>query len=345
MGSRPGREAIEPLITAVIPAYRGRDLVVGCVQSLLASEGVRVEIVVVNNDEKGSLGSILAAFGPSVRLVEPGRNTGYAAACNAGVRLARGEFVLFCNQDLQASPRFLAELAAAMERHPRAVVVGGKVLRPGRGGGTALIDSAGVGLRRSRAPYDRGEGQVDAGQFDREEQVFAVSGAALFARRTALDDVMDGGEVLDESFFMYKEDVDLCWRLRLRGGECWYVPAAGAWHARTARGLAGRGYLRHWRAYLAGERRKPRHVRLHSLKNQWILLIKNETIADVWRDLPVILGRECLVLGVTFLTSPRVFAEAVRAFARALPAAVGARRRIQSVRRIPGGSLRAWFRG
>lgn len=317
-------------------------MVARCVQSLVASEGVRVEVVVVNNDPATALGAVLAPFGPCVRLVEAGRNTGYAAAINTGVRLGEGELVLFCNQDLEVAPTFLRELAAAMERHPRAAVVGGKVLRPAAGG-PVLIDTAGIALRRSRAPYDRGEGERDRGQLDREEQVFAISGAALLARRAALAEGMVGGAPLDESFFMYKEDVDLCWRLRLRGWECWYVPAAIAWHARTARGLAGRGYLRSWRAYLAAERRKPRHVRLHSLKNQWILLIKNETVADVWRDVPVILGRECLVAGVTFLSSPRVFAEAVIAFARALPAALRARRQVQARRRVPAASLRAWF--
>ena len=99
-------------------------------------------------------------------------------------------------------------------------------------------------IRRDRRVFDRGENERDEGQFDRDEEVFGVSGAALVARREALESVELDGQYLDESFHMYKEDVDLCWRLRLAGWECWYVAGAVAYHARTSHGLSGTGYLR-----------------------------------------------------------------------------------------------------
>ena len=88
---------------------------------------------------------------------------------------------------------------------------------------------------RDRGAFDRGENELDVGQYELEEQVFGVSAAALVARREALESVRVAGEYLDETFFMYKEDVDLSWRFRLAGWECWYVPSAVAYHARTSR--------------------------------------------------------------------------------------------------------------
>ena len=86
---------------------------------------------------------------------------------------------------------------------------------------------------------------------------------------------------------MYKEDVDLCWRLRLAGWECWYVPAAVAYHARTSRGLADKDYLAAPRAFHENQRAKPGYVRSNSMKNQWLLLVKNDDISNLARDLPL----------------------------------------------------------
>ena len=199
-------------------------------------------------------------------------------------------------------------------------------------------------MRRNRGAYDRGEGMVDDGRFDTQTQVFAVSGAALFARRAALEDVACRGQVLDEALFMYKDDIDLGWRLRQRGWECWYVPAAVAHHVRTSRGLGGASYVRSPLAYLRNERRKPESVRLHSMKNQWLILAKNEDWRTALRDGPWILGRELAVLGTNLVTSPRLTARALLAFARALPATIANRREVQRRRTVSPLRVRVWMR-
>ena len=174
--------------------------------------------------------------------------------------------------------------------------------------------------------------------------MFAVSGAALMARRTALEDVREGDEYLDESFFMYKEDVDLGWRMRLRGWECWYVPGAVARHGRTSRGLAGRPYLAAPRAHLANQLRKPRHVRVHSLKNQWVLLLKDASVGELLRDAPWIAAREGLAAAGTAAASPGAALQGIQAFMRAAPDAFARRRRVQRRAVVDPAELRArWF--
>ena len=167
-------------------------------------------------------------------------------------------------------------------RRPRAGCASGKILRfdlpdlPE----TDVIDTTGLTIGRNRRVADRGENERDVGQFEREEEVFGVSGAALVARREALEDVTVAGECLDESFHMYKEDVDLSWRLRLAGWECWYVPSAVAYHGRTIHGTSRRSYLADVRLFRENERSKPVSVRMNSMKNQWVLLLKNDDLAN-----------------------------------------------------------------
>lgn len=337
----------EPRVSVIIPTYRDFELVREAVPRVLQSTGVSVDVVIVNNDPAQGVARWVAESGfEGVRAIEVGRNAGFMGAINRGIAATTGEYILFHNADLVVSPAYLAELAALMRERPRAGVASGKVLRYDLATRTAtgVIDTAGIAMRRNRGAFDRGEGRPDRSQFDTAEEVFAVSGAALFAAREALEDVRCRGEYLHEQLFMYKDDIDLGWRMRLRGWECWYVPAAVAYHARTSRGLAGRRYRGSIRAYLRNERRKPRSIRLHSMKNQWIVLLRNETAGGFLRAAPWIAGREALVLGANLVTSPRMTAEALLAFARALPAAWRTRRTIQHRRLADSREIERWMR-
>jgi hypothetical protein len=193
-------------------------------------------------------------------------------------------------------------------------------------------------MGRDRGASDRGQNEQDVGLYEQEEQVFGCSAAALLARRDALDAVALEGEVLDETFFMYKEDVDLSWRLRLAGWECWYVPRAVAYHARTSVEPTG------VRSFHENERAKPRHVRVHSLKNQWLMLVKNEDRANLLRDLPFVAAREALVVVYNAVFAPRITFAAVRGFVRALPAARRKRRAVKAAQSVRPAEIRRWFR-
>ncbi|MFN0096909.1 MAG: glycosyltransferase family 2 protein [Dehalococcoidia bacterium] len=332
----------QPEVSVIVVAYRRLDLVERAVASVLASTGIDLEVVVVNNDRGLPVGAWAATVGDArLSVVEAGFNSGYAGGVNRGVAASRGRYVFFQNQDLTVAPDHLAQLTAFMEAHPRAGAASGKILRSG--GEAPMIDTAGIFMKRHRGAYDRGEGTPDVGQFDTVSEVFAASGAGFFARRSALEDVGPRGRPLDEAFFMYKEEVDLCWRLRLRGWECWYVPAAVAWHGRTSASLGGRGFVAGARDYWRLVRARPAHVRLHSLKNQWLMLVKDADLADVVRS-PQILVREAMLFAVTLVTSPPIAVRAVLSFLRAAPAVVRERRRVQSRRVVGRGALAVWFR-
>jgi GT2 family glycosyltransferase len=148
--------------------------------------------------------------------------------------------------------------------------------------------------------------------------------------------------VLDEDFFMYKEDVDLAWRLLLLGWTAWYAPDAIAWHARGAGGPRARSMLEIART----NNTIPRWIKALSWRNQRLMQVKNETLSMYLRDMPWILRREILSLGFIVIADPRRLS-AIPAFFRGLPRALRKRRIIQRQRRqrVETSAIRHWFVG
>jgi N-acetylglucosaminyl-diphospho-decaprenol L-rhamnosyltransferase len=221
-------------VAAVIVNYESGPALIRCVEGL-RSESVAELVVVDNGSADGSLEEIRRAF-PDVAVVVPGRNLGYGAAANRGVAATTAGSVLVCNPDLEVRPGALAVLAAALAACPGCALVGPLIRTPGgerypsARQFPSLADAAGHALLGIFAPDNRFTrsyqqahlGRVAAGL----ERVDWVSGACFLTRRSAFEQV--GG--FDESYFMYAEDVDLCWRLGRAGWQVAYAPAAEVTH-------------------------------------------------------------------------------------------------------------------
>ena len=247
------------LVSVLVPCYRDAHLVTRALPRLLEGSRCKLEVVLLNNDldQLERMRDLVVSLGDArVRLLELEHGVGFAKAINTGLAATTGEIVFFANSDLFVADGYLDELVSFFERRPSAGCASGKILRYDlvTYHETDVIDTTGLTIGRNRRVADRGENERDVGQFEREEEVFGVSGAALVARRKALEDVTVAGECLDESFHMYKEDVDLSWRLRLAGWECWYVPSAVAYHGRTIHGSGRRSYLADVRRFHENER-------------------------------------------------------------------------------------------
>jgi GT2 family glycosyltransferase len=316
---------------------------------ILEHDSHDTEVIILNNDPSQAVASWLEVTlgietGGQVHVVEMGFDAGFARAINRGIALSRGDLLFICNADLFPSPSYIELMCSFFEGHPRAGLASGKILRYdlASDSATEVIDTAGLIFGRNRRFVQRGEGYRDNGQFSEEEQVFGVDGAALFARRAALDSISLDGEYFDESFFMQKEDWDLSWRARLMGWECWYVPPAVAFHARTSKSLGEAGYLWAMNAYHEHEKAKPPLVRFHALKNQWLMLVKNEDLANLWRDFPFILSRELMVLGHNLVFSPKTLL-AIPEFMKLLPPTLAKRRRIKKKQAVTAHEVRQWL--
>lgn len=257
-----------------------------CLASLRDQAERPAAVVVIDHDPPDPVDArraVLKAAHPEVEWIHA-PNGGYAGGANRAVahvlsRAPEAEFVLLLNPDVALEPTFAATLLAELGRRPDVALASGKLLRPGG----QRIDSAGIERRRSRRYRDRGSEAPDDGRYDRAESVFALSGAALCLRRSAIASLCIEGELFDEDFFTYHEDTDLAWRAARLGWERLYVPAARAIHVRG------------WRR---GERRgRSEIIRRHSFKNRYLELIKNEQPLAFLRDLPFILPVEIARLG------------------------------------------------
>lgn len=312
-------------LVAGIVNYHRPDDVLECVRSLRRGSLVPDRILVVDNETlPQDAARISSAVGPENLLASP-ENRGYAGGANA-VLEAAGEatFVLVLNPDVRVSDGFCAALVAAAEAEGRAAALTGKLLRP-QGN---IIDTTGVGIRRSGRNYDRGNGSTDDGRYDRPEEVFGASGAAILLRREAMDDLRIDGEVFDEDFFLYHEDNDLCWRARLLGWKVLYVPSAVATHER--------GYRPDQRSAAS------RRVRRHAFRNHYLKLVKNLLPAQIWRDGLHLATWELARLGHASLREPFLLA-AYAELLTLIPRAWRKRRVIMSRRRVGYPEISRWF--
>lgn len=218
-------------VAAVVVNYNAGDALSGCVGSLL-DEGIEEIVVVDNASTDGSLSRLSPESG--VRVITSERNLGYGAAANLGLRATSAPFVLVCNPDLVVRKGAVATLSDKLSEDSSLGVAGplirdaeGDVYPSGRDfpGLSDAVGHAFVGLVWGGNPWTRRYRHLGSDQH-RARRADWVSGACLMVRRVAFESV--GG--FDEAFFMYVEDVDLCWRLERAGWATWYEPAAEVVH-------------------------------------------------------------------------------------------------------------------
>ncbi len=207
----------------MIPNWNGRRWLPGCLDALGRQELAPSEVIIVDNGSTdGSLEFLRASF-PDVRVIELGRNTGFAHAANRGLEAAGGEYVALLNTDVVVADDWLARTAAGLAVDGRAASVACKMLD--LEDSTRVYDAGDV-LRRDGACEQRGRFGRDDGRWDQPGEVFGACGGAALYRREAV--LRAGG--FDERYFAYLEDVDLALRLRLSGWSCRFEPAV-ALHA------------------------------------------------------------------------------------------------------------------
>lgn len=220
-------------VAAVVVNYNGGDHLIACVRSLRAA-GV-ANIVVVDNASTDGSPSALALVDPDVQLVMTGANLGYGGGVNRGAaRIESEEFVLVLNADVVVEPDAPAVLAAALQREPELGIVGprihevdGSVYTSGRTF-PHLADAVGhafIGLVTTENPYSRRYLLTDW-DHTTPRDVDWISGSCFLVRRRAFEDING----FDESYFMYLEDVDLCWRIGRAGWRVRYESAASVIH-------------------------------------------------------------------------------------------------------------------
>lgn len=322
------------MVSVLICTFNSARVLPACLQALQQQDCAALEVVIVDNASSDSTRALLAPLQePRYQVILNAENMGFAAAQNQAIGRARGEWLLTLNADVVLSPDCVSQLLAAAEAAgDRVGTLCGKLLRWNPGGQpefTSRIDSTGIYFVRNLRHFDRGSEEMDSGQYDQTQFVFGATAAAALYRRAMVEDVSVEGEFFDEDFFAYREDADLAWRAQLLGWSCLYVPAALGWHER--------------RVTPERFRQLPLVVNWHSVKNRFLMRLKNATLGTWVRLFFPITWRDLLIVGYSVLVDRRLLS-ALGFVCKNRERTRRKRRLIQERRRVPESVIRSWFR-
>jgi GT2 family glycosyltransferase len=318
-------------VAVTIITFNSSAFIRQCLRYLFEQDYESKEVIIVDNASTDGTAGILREYENVAQVVRNRENVGFAAGQNQAIALSNSPWVLTLNPDVRLTTSFIRMLVAAAESESDVGSVCGKLLAMGTDfeiPQNPVFDSAGIYMTRNQRHLDRGSRMPDQGQYDRAEYVFGGTGAACLYRRRMIEEISINGEFFDSDFFAYREDADVAWRAQLAGWKCWYTPLALAYHVRSV---------------LPSNRRSvPAVLNMHSVKNRWLMRIKNMTagvykrywLPITMRDLVVVVG--CLVREWTSL---RAFWLVLRSF----PSTLAKRRVIMQRRRVSDDRMVSWF--
>ena len=214
------------MISVIIPNYNGLEHLKTCYDSLMNQSYNEFKIILVDNNSADDSVNFTKKNYPDIKIVRLNSNTGFAKAVNEGIRNSDTDYVLLLNNDTECDRNFLQEMINGLKDESTGSVACKMLNYYDR----KIIDDAGDFIKSKGSPYARGFGEIDKGQYDKEEYIYgACAGAALY--RT---EVFEKTGYFDEDFFAYYEDVDLSFRMQLAGYKCFYNPKAVCFHKRGA---------------------------------------------------------------------------------------------------------------
>ena len=317
-----------PLVSIILVTWNSARFLPRCLDALRAQTYQPVEVIVVDNASADASRELVRG----VTLIANDTNRGFSAAVNQGIAKANGEFVLLCNPDAFLDAKYIEAIVDAMTAEEVGSATGTLMREDGK-----TIDTAGIRMTRSGRHLDIQSFSPQGGEKAAEgrmrgpgvSDVFGVSGAAAMYRMSFLRDVAVDGEIFDEDFFAYREDADIAWRGQLRAWRSIHVAAATGTHVRRVT-PERRGEL-------------PPEINMHSVKNRFLLRLKNEGLYLALRNAPFEIARDVLVIGAA-LTIEGSSLPALAWLWKNRRRILHKRSIIQQRRRVSDRALATWFR-
>lgn len=264
-----------PEISIIIVGYKTKKYLDACLKSIQYQtiyNQNNVEVIYIDNASFDQSIAHIQRNYKWVSTVRNMKNVGYASALNQGLRYAASEYILIMNPDVILEKDYLENALKKMKHDKHIAAIGGKIYQYdfNHGSKTPYFDSVGVFAYVDREILSA-RGARDEGHFEDPAEIFSIRNICAIYRKSALEDAKMFSEYFDENFFLYLEDVDMCWRLRMFGWKIFYLPSLVAHHCRDTRKKATIEYYRtkEWRSFIRNER---------------IMLLKNEFLINVWQD-------------------------------------------------------------
>ncbi len=303
-------------VSAIVVNWNGKDVLSECLESLLKQDLPELEIIVSDNGSSdGSVERVRDRF-PQVRLLQNEKNLGFGTAVNRGFEVAQGDGLIFLNNDLRLEPGCLRTLAQVLENDPAVGAAVPKILYVEK---PETVNSLGVSIHFTGIACPHRIDESDPGAIPGFET--ACGGIFLFRRE--IYETLGG---FDEDLFLYHEDHDLSWRIRLQGWKLWVVPGA---------------VMRHHYHFGKGA-----HKFYHSEKNRLHLLLKNLNARTLGLCLPALVAVEAAqwahaALNGWFFLKLKSYAE----LCGQVPRILAKRRKIQRHRKVPDRDIVRLYEG
>lgn len=240
------------LVSIIIVNWNGKKHLSRCLRSLVEIKYSNFEVIVVDNGSSdGSVEYIKRNFS-QVKIIQNKKNLGFAGGNNIGIKKAKGEYVLFLNNDTEVTPNLLSILIDALEKDDKIAIAQPKIIFMD----SNKLQAGGDFLTSSGFLYHYGYGKdPNDPRYNKKMEIFSACGACMVAR----SDIIRRIGPFDLDFFCYFEESDLCWRVNLAGYKVLYVPDAVVYH----------------KGYGTSHKLASSFVQYHSFKNRICSLIKN----------------------------------------------------------------------
>lgn len=257
-----------PLVSIIIVSCDREYLLGRCLESLFKQAYKNYEVILIDDCSTDGSREFIEKNYPSVKLIRNKEKLGYAQNNNIGIGISEGKYIVTLNNDTTVEPGWLENLVRVAESDKEIGICASKQLNFYN---PHIIDSTGIVLRRGMYPSNRGHDEPDKGQFDNSSEIFGAPGASAFYRRDMLNQI----GLFDPDYFFYHEEFDLCWRAKLWGWKCVYVPKAVIYHIGGA--TAGQG---------------SKFSIYYTERNRLLTAVKNLPLGLLWQYLPYILKYE-----------------------------------------------------
>lgn len=259
-----------PLVSIIIVNWNGKNLLRDCLTSLFEITYQNFEVIFVDNGSTDGSIEEIKKLGltenqlKKIHVLKNKKNLGFAEGNNVGYKIAKGELILFLNNDTYIDKNFLSKLVERLLADDSIAAVQPKILMyPG----TNKIDSVGSYFLSTGFLYHPGHHKKDNHKFEKESEIYTMKGACMLFRKTVLDKV----GIFDKSYFAYFEETDLCHRVWLAGYRILYIPYAKIFHkgGETAKKIENSFLI------------------YHSYKNRIYTYLKNFSVINIIKVIPI----------------------------------------------------------
>jgi len=269
-----------PKVSIVILNYNGvrflGKLLVECIESVLLTDYPSFEVLFVDNaSSDNSLDTVRSRFGSDerLRIIQNSENLGFAGGNNVGLKFAQGEYIALLNNDTRVDTDWLRNLVEIIAQ-PNVGAVQSKLLLMSS---PNVVDCAGGFIDYYGYAFEKGNGK-DASGYTQGSECFYAKGASMLLKREVLKET----GLFDKDIFIYYDETDLCWRIRLAGYRILYVPTSIVYHA----------------VGLTASNTRKQKIRFFCKRNQMMILLKNFELRNLVRFFPALIGyesRECII--------------------------------------------------